>query len=122
MVVQQTKKIGRTKAMTQSEILWWMGANRAHPAYSWRRIRICGLLLVKVLNLFQTASQCAFISGLLKSRDVPDIHPVPGKCRISHCSVLPRPGKIMGPSNKKKKIFTFVFTQGINDPSGRQKL
>ena len=32
-------------------------------------------------------------------RDVPVIHPVPGKCRISHYSVLPGPGKIMGPSN-----------------------
>ena len=60
-----------------------------------------------------------------RSRDVPDIHLVPGKCRIYHYSVLPGPGKIMGPSNKKKrknlkkKIF---FTRGINDPLGRQKL
>jgi len=38
-------------------------------------------------------------------RDVPDIHPVPGKCRVSHYSVLPGPGKIMGPSNNKKKNF-----------------
>src|SRR6218665_1630658 len=56
-------------------------------------------------------------------RDVPDIHPVPGKCRVSHYSVLPGPGKLMGPSNKKKKFFfNFFFTRGINDPSGRQKL
>src|SRR6218665_1759566 len=44
-----------------------------------------------------------------RSRDVPDIHPVPGKCRIYHYSVLPGPGKIMGPSNKKKFFFTFYF-------------
>src|SRR6218665_2545465 len=42
-----------------------------------------------------------------KNRDVPVIHPVPGKCRISHYSVLPGPGKIMGPSNKK--IFFLLF-------------
>src|SRR6218665_3285556 len=45
-------------------------------------------------------------------RDVPVIHPVPGKCRISHYSVLSGPGKIMGPSNKKiknKKIIFFYF-------------
>src|SRR6218665_3335722 len=42
------------------------------------------------------------VSGAPLSRDVPDIHPVPGKCRVSHYSVLPGPGKIMGPSNKKK--------------------
>src|SRR6218665_1950168 len=41
-------------------------------------------------------------------RDVPVIHPVPGKCRIFHYSVLFGPGKIMGPSNKKK-IFNFFF-------------
>ena len=35
------------------------------------------------------------------SRDVPVIHPVPSKCRLFHYSVLPGPGKIMGPSNKK---------------------
>ena len=38
-------------------------------------------------------------SSHAKNRDVPVIHPVPGKCRISHYSVLPGPGKIMGPSN-----------------------
>ena len=54
----------------------------------------------------------------MQIRDVPDIHPVPGKCRVSHYSVLPGPGKIMKLSNKKK----FFFTRGINDPSGRQKL
>ena len=43
--------------------------------------------------------------GAPVSRDVPDIHPVPGKCRISHYSVLPGPGKIMGPSNKKNFFF-----------------
>src|SRR6218665_3925937 len=42
------------------------------------------------------------------TRDVPVIHPVPGKCRISHYSVLPGPGKIMGPNNKKK-FFPFYF-------------
>ena len=57
----------------------------------------------------------------MENRDVPDIHPVPGKCRVSHYSVLSGPGKIMGPSNKKKKFLLF-FTRGINDPSGRQKL
>ena len=36
----------------------------------------------------------------LQSRDVPDIHPVPGKCQISHYSVLSGHGKIMGPSNE----------------------
>src|SRR6218665_1218213 len=56
-------------------------------------------------------------------RDFPDIHPVPGKCRVSHYSVLPGPGKKTGPSKKKKKkkFFKFFFTQGINDPLGRQK-
>jgi len=34
--MQQIKKIGRIKAMTQSEILCWIGANRAHPAHNWR--------------------------------------------------------------------------------------
>src|SRR6218665_2972578 len=45
-------------------------------------------------------------------RDVPAIHPVPGKCPISHYLVLPEPGKIMGPSNKKKicfLLFTFFY-------------
>ena len=42
-------------------------------------------------------------------RDVPVIHSVPGKCRISHYSVLPGTGKIMGPSNKQKFFFTFYF-------------
>ena len=42
-------------------------------------------------------------------RDVPVIHPVPGKCRISHYSVLPGPGKIMGPSNKRKFFFYFLL-------------
>ena len=42
-------------------------------------------------------------------RDVPIIHPVPGKCRISHYSVLSGPGKIMRPSNKKKKKNFFIF-------------
>jgi len=51
--------------MTQSEILCWRGANRAHAAYSRRHGQIWELLLVKVLNLLYTASQCAFISGLL---------------------------------------------------------
>src|SRR6218665_3724087 len=41
-------------------------------------------------------------------RDVPVIHPVPGKCRISHYSVLPGPGKIMGPSNKKNFFLLFI--------------
>src|SRR6218665_1175913 len=50
--------------MTQSEILCWREANRAHAAYSWRHGQIWGLLLGKVLNLFYTVSQCAFISGL----------------------------------------------------------
>src|SRR6218665_3063389 len=64
------KKRGRTKAMTQSEILCWRGANRAHAAYSWRHGQIWELLLVKVLNLFYTASQCAFISWLLRKLSV----------------------------------------------------
>src|SRR6218665_1205955 len=46
------------------------------------------------------------VCGVKFSRDVPDIHPVPGRCRISHYSVLPGPGKIMGSSNKKKFFFT----------------
>ena len=46
----------------------------------------------------------------IANRDVPVIHPVPGKCRISHYSVLHGPGKIMGPSNKKRKIFFLPFT------------
>ena len=64
------------------------------------------------------------ILSVVSIRDVPDIHPVPGKCRVSHYSVLPGPGKIMGPSNKKKKkiFLNFFFTRGINDPLGRQKL
>src|SRR6218665_1173057 len=64
------------------------------------------------------------IAALVRRRDVPDIHPVPGKCRVSHYSVFPGPGKIMGPSNKKKKkiFFLIFFTRGINDPLGRQKL
>ena len=41
--------------------------------------------------------------------EVPVIHPVPGKCRISHYSVLPGPGKIMGPSNKKKQNFSYFL-------------
>ena len=48
-------------------------------------------------------------SGYIVNRDVPDIHPVPGKCRISHYSVLSGPGKIMGPSNKKKNFFLLSF-------------
>src|SRR6218665_3826640 len=60
-------KIGRAKAMTQSEILCWRGVNRAH---SWRHDQICGLLLVKVLNFFHTASHCAFVSGLLRKLSV----------------------------------------------------
>src|SRR6218665_79351 len=58
------------KTMTQSEILCWRGANRAHVAHSWIRGQIWGLLLVKVLNLFYTASQCAFSSGLLRKLHV----------------------------------------------------
>src|SRR6218665_1337916 len=57
----------------------------------------------------------------LVNRDVPDIHPVPVKCQASHYLVLPGLGKIMGPSNNKKQK-KFFFTQGIIDPSGRQKL
>src|SRR6218665_2223751 len=60
-VMRQIKKIGRTKATTQAEILCWRWTNRAHPAYSWRHGQSWGLLLVKVLNLFHTASQCALI-------------------------------------------------------------
>ena len=55
-VVQQIKKIGRTKAMTQSEIPCWIGANRAYSAYSWRHGQLWRLLLVRGLNLFHTAS------------------------------------------------------------------
>ena len=47
------------------------------------------------------------------SRDVPVIHPVPGKCRISHYSVLPEPGKIMGPSNKKKPFWETKIMLGV---------
>ena len=43
------------------------------------------------------------------SRDVSVIHPVPGKCQISHYSVLLGPGKIMGPSIKKKIFFYFLL-------------
>ena len=56
-------KIGRTKAMTQSEILCWRGV-------CWRHDQICGLLLVKVLNFFHIASHCAFVSGLLRKLSV----------------------------------------------------
>src|SRR6218665_1689202 len=56
--------------MTKSEIFYWREANRAHAAYSWRHGQIWGLLLVKVLNLLYTASQCAFISGLLRKLSV----------------------------------------------------
>src|SRR6218665_1947463 len=64
--------------MTKSEIFYWREANRApaclqlyaHAAYSWRHGQIWGLLLVKVLNLFHTASQCAFISGLLRKLSI----------------------------------------------------
>src|SRR6218665_260271 len=43
------------------------------------------------------------------NRDVPVIHPVPGKCRIFHYSILPGPGKIMGPSNKKNFFLNFLL-------------
>ena len=61
--------------------------------------------------LEQAKKQCTTWRNFLKekSRDVPVIHPVPGKCRISHYPVLPGPSKIMGPSNKKKFFFTFYF-------------
>jgi len=52
--------------MTQSEILCWKEANRAHAAYIWRHGQIWGLLWVKMLILFYTASQCAFVSGLFR--------------------------------------------------------
>src|SRR6218665_1281927 len=42
-------------------------------------------------------------------RDVPVIHPEPGKCRISHYSVLPGHGKIMGLSNKKRYFLLFTL-------------
>src|SRR6218665_3784847 len=45
-----------------------------------------------------------------KNRDVPVIHLVPGKCRISHYSVLTGPDKIMGPSIKKKCYFLFFVS------------
>src|SRR6218665_1713972 len=48
----------------------------------------------------------------MSGRDVPVIHPVPGKCRISHYSVLPGPGKIMKPSNKKK-FFFFLLSKKL---------
>ena len=38
-------------------------ANGAHPAYSWRHGQIWGLELIRVLNLFHAALQCALISG-----------------------------------------------------------
>src|SRR6218665_1311946 len=56
-------------------------------------------------NLFFS---CTEQFSLTSVRDVPVIHPVPGKCRISHYSVLTGPCKIMGPSNKKK-FFYFLF-------------
>src|SRR6218665_3458577 len=56
----------RTKAMAQSEILRWRVASRAHAIYGRRHGQIWGLLFVKVLNLFQTTSQCTFISGALR--------------------------------------------------------
>src|SRR6218665_791247 len=52
--------------MIQSEILCWKGANRAYAVYRWRHGQIWGLLLVKVLHIFYTDSQCAFISGLFR--------------------------------------------------------
>src|SRR6218665_231167 len=61
-VVQQIKKRGRTKEMTQSEI-FVEGELLEHMQHI--HGQIWELLLVKVLNLFYTASQCAFISGLL---------------------------------------------------------
>ena len=51
-------------------------------------------------------------------RDVPVIHPVPSKCRISHYLVLPGPGKIMGLSNKKKlKNFFFLLFSTVSKKS-----
>src|SRR6218665_2040557 len=59
---------------------------------------------------------CVYAYTYMLARDVPDIHPVPGKCQVSHYSVLPGPGKIKGPNNNKKKIFffflNFFFTRG----------
>ena len=52
----------------------------------------------------------------LVPRDVPDIHLVPGKCRVSHYSVLSGPGKVMGPSNKKKFFFTFFLPKVLMIP------
>ena len=49
------------------------------------------------------------LKEMVDCRDIPVIHPAPVKCRVSHYSVSPGPGKIMGPSNKKEKIFfTFI--------------
>src|SRR6218665_1560561 len=52
-------------------------------------------------------------------RDVPVIHPVPGKCQVSHYSVLSGPGQIMGPSNKKKFFFYFLLFITVSKKSYR---
>src|SRR6218665_3251901 len=66
-------------------------------------------LLVLERNSFSSFMVLVQFKHSTNTRDVPDIHPVPGKCRISHYSVLSGPGKIMGPSNKKKNFFFTFF-------------
>ena len=75
-----------------------------YKAYAdmWHSLELCHI----VAEMWPSLNFPAHTDRCVKHRDVPDIHPVPGKCRVSHYSVLPGPGKIMGPSNKKKrKIF-----------------
>src|SRR6218665_615878 len=55
------------------------------------------------LTVYGSSYECDFI------RDVPVIHPVPGKCWISHYSILPGPGEIMRPSNKRNFVYFLIF-------------
>src|SRR6218665_978441 len=79
------------------------------------RIRKFKLKSVIIDSLVYIVFACIDRRGIF-IRDVPDIHPVPGKCRISHYSLLPGPGKIMGPSNKKKIFFYFFLPEVLMIP------
>ena len=86
----------------------WVRSNQSHRKRDNRKeenhfsrcVRPCVVFNPVATSMYQNAWE---------TRDVPVIHPVPGKCWISHYSVLPGPGKIMGPSNKKKNYFSFFY-------------
>ena len=70
-----------------------------------------GVVVVLMMNVTVVVIIMTMIDGGGEDdeiRDVPVIHPVPGKCWISHYLVLSGPGKIMGLSNKKK-FFYFLL-------------